>query len=266
MNNQSILIKCGGSIINNTEELTILLDNIALLKQQGFSIVIVHGGGPDITRLCKDLKLESQFINGQRVTSYEILEVTQMALLGRVNCNLVHKLNMSGVAALGLSGHDMSLIGAEFIDKQNMGYVGQVTQVNTNLLYSLLSLDITPVIAPIGVDNEGNSYNINADLVAGAVARELKVDKLVLLSDIDGFYLDFKDKNSLVELLDTKQIADMLAKSEINGGMIPKLTACEIAVGNGVKSAHIINGNNPHGLITLATTNKTVGTTIVRKI
>lgn len=262
MKQKSILIKCGGSIINEIEELTILLDNIAALKQQGFDIIIVHGGGPDINRLCKELHVESLFVNGQRVTSLEVLEITQMALLGKVNCNLVHRLNMAKVPSIGLSGHDVNLIIADFINKSEMGYVGKVKKVNTNFIYSLLDLSITPVIAPIGVDDNGNTYNINADLVASAVAVALKVDKLVLLSDIDGFYQDFNDKTSLVSQLSVSQIDHMLSANQIGGGMIPKLTACSSAVKHGVGSAHIINGNKPDGIISLAHGHKTIGTTI----
>lgn len=260
-----LLIKCGGSIINDNVELTILLNNIALLKQHGFSIVIVHGGGPDITRLCNELKVASSFVNGQRVTSLEVLAVTQMALLGQINCNLVHKLNMAGVSAIGLSGHDANLLIADFINREELGYVGRIKRVNADLIHSILKLGLTPVIAPIGVDAIGNSYNINADLVAADVACALLVDKLILLSDIDGFYLDSADKNSKVSQLSSQQIQQMLCAGTISGGMIPKLMACERAVCGGVPSAHIINGRNPEGMVSLAHDIAAIGTTIIRE-
>jgi acetylglutamate kinase len=257
-----LVIKCGGSIINNTNELGILLDNIAILKSHGFDIVIVHGGGPDINQLCTKLDIQSQFVNGNRVTSKEVLEVTQMALLGKVNCALVHKLNIIKVPSIGLSGHDVNLIEATFVNQNELGFVGQVEKINIDFIHKLLGFGITPVIAPIGVDNNGNCYNINADIIAGEIANVLNAYKLILLSDIDGFYRDFKDKNSLVDILTTSEISDMLDKNMISGGMIPKLKSCVIAVNGGTNSAHIINGNHPHGLISI--TSNPIGTTIIK--
>ncbi|HLX55140.1 MAG TPA: acetylglutamate kinase, partial [Aquella sp.] len=166
-------------------------------KKEGFSVVIVHGGGPDITQLCNKLNIESEFVNGQRVTNRDILDATQMALLGKINCNLVYKLNLAKVDAIGLSGHDVNLINADFENQQELGFVGKINKINCNFLMKLLSLGITPVIAPLGVDTSldceeynGNTYNINADLVAAEIAKALKAHKLILLSDIDGFYGD----------------------------------------------------------------------------
>ena len=273
-NQHIILIKCGGSIINNTLELDILLDNIATLKKVGLSVVIVHGGGPDITKLCNKLNIKSEFINGQRVTSKDVLDATQMALLGHINCNLVYKLNLAKVEAIGLSGHDVNLINAEFINQQELGFVGKINHINVNFLMNLLNLGITPVIAPLGVEANvgcdefsGNIYNINADLVAAEIAKALKAHKLILLSDIDGLYRDINDPNSLVTELSTHEILQMLAQNKISGGMIPKLTACEIAVTGGVSTAHIINGNQPHQLVAVVTdANTTIGTTILNTV
>lgn len=261
-----LVIKCGGSIINNIKELDILLNDVATLKKNGFNIVIAHGGGPDINELCSKLNIKSEFKNGNRVTSKEILEVTQMALLGKVNCGLVQKLNMINIKSIGLSGHDANLIKATFINKDELGYVGQVQSINVDLINKLLELDITPVIAPIGIDDNGNCYNINADIVAGEVSSAVKAQSLILLSDIDGYYSDFKDKSSLVKQLTTGQINQMLASNTVHGGMIPKLASCEIAVRGGAKSAHIINGNHPGGLISVTIGQNPVGTTVIEGV
>ncbi|MFN8770564.1 MAG: acetylglutamate kinase [Neisseriaceae bacterium] len=263
-----IVIKCGGSIINDFSELNILSSTIASLKNIGFQIIVVHGGGADITKLCARLKIESKFINGQRKTTEDILEATQMSLLGNINCNLVYQLNHANVLSIGLSGHDANLINADFIDKEKLGFVGKVKQVNVTLLSNLLNIGVTPVIAPLGVDssNNGNTYNINADLAAAEIAKAVNADQLILLSDIDGFYADINDPKSLVSVLTTTQIQEMLNENKVSGGMIPKLTACNIALSGKLASAHIINGNNPEQLFTIAmNSNALVGTRIIRK-
>ena len=260
-----IVIKCGGSIINNQEELHCLIDNILQLKKSGYKIILVHGGGPDINQLCKDLQIKSEFVDGLRVTTEEILAVTQMALLGKTNNNLVYKLNLAGIRAIGLSGHDSNLLVAEFTNKDKFGFVGEVKKVNTKLILDLLSLDLLAVIAPLSVDGSGSTLNVNADLVASAVASSLKADKLILLSDIDGYYADYKDKNTLVSKLTVTEIEKLLyVDKSVAGGMIPKLKACVDAVKGGVNSAHIVNGNTTNAILQTVLNPHSIGTTIIK--
>lgn len=259
-----LVIKCGGSIINNQEELHGLINNILQLKKSGYKIVLVHGGGPDINKLCNDLQIKSEFIDGLRVTTEEILTITQMALLGKTNNNLVYKLNLAGINAIGLSGHDNNLLVAEFTNKDKFGFVGNVKKVNTKLILDLLNLDLLSVVAPLAVDGAGNTLNINADLVASAIAASLKANKLILLSDIDGYYEDYKDKNTLVAKLTVTEIEKLLYfDKSVAGGMIPKLASCLDAVKGGVNSAHIVNGNTRNAILQTALHPHSIGTTIV---
>ena len=258
-----LVIKCGGSILNNRAELTELINGVSRLIKRGFAVLVVHGGGPDINQLCTALNLESSFVNGLRVTTPAILEATQMTLLGKTNANLVHKFNQHKLPALGLSGHDLNLLTAEFLNQDSLGYVGHITQVNTQFLHELLGMGILPVIAPLAVDNAGNTLNVNADLAAAAVASAMQAEKLILLSDIDGYYAAYPDKNSLVAVLSAVQIQDLLATPEaVNSGMHPKLTACLAAVNNQVTAAHIVNGNTPD--ILTAVIDSRVGTTVIK--
>ena len=258
-----LVIKCGGSILNNLAELNELISGVSGLIKRGYAILVVHGGGPDINQFCTALHLESSFIKGLRVTTPAILEVTQMALLGKTNANLVHKFNQHQLPALGLSGHDLSLLTAEFMDRNNLGYVGSITRVNTKFLQELLSMGILPVVAPLAVDGEGNTLNVNADLAASAIASAMQAEKLILLSDIDGYYAAYPDKNSLVAVLSSTQVRALLATpGAVDSGMHPKLTACLDAVNNLVTMAHIVNGNTPQ--ILTAVIGSQVGTTVIK--
>lgn len=263
-----VVIKCGGSIINDSSELNILANSIANLKKDGFQLVVVHGGGPEITGLCKRLNIQSSFVNGYRVTSKEVLDATQMALLGITNSQLVYQLNRANVTSIGLSGHDANLINADFMNEEELGFVGEITHINTTLLLNLLNMGITPVIAPLGVDSgpNGNTYNINADLVAAEVAAALKAYQLVLLSDIDGFYSDINNPDSIIKLLTVNEVTTMLQTDKISGGMIPKLTACNVALAGGASSTHIINGKQPQQLTAIVNNpNAGIGTTIINR-
>ena len=264
--NKLLVIKCGGSIINNYQELNSMLQDLLQLKQLGYQIILLHGGGPDINQLCNSLKIESTFSNGLRVTTPDILAITQMALLGKTNLTLVHKLNQTQLASIGLSGHDLNLLIANFIDKDSLGYVGEIHKINTEFLTSLLNLGIMPVIAPLAIDNEGNTLNINADLAASAVAVAIKAHKLILISDIDGYYANYPDKSSLVKQLVLGEIETLLATpDQVSEGMRPKLSAGLNAVIGGVNSAHIINGNQMNSLMKSVENPSNVGTTIIKR-
>jgi acetylglutamate kinase len=260
-----LLIKCGGSIINNVDELSKLLQDLIQLKALGYPIILLHGGGPDINQLCAQLNLTSTFSQGLRVTTAEILAVTQMALLGKTNCGLVHKLNQNNILALGVSGHDANLLIADFIDQDKLGYVGEISAVNTPLLDNLLNLGIIPVIAPLAIDKKGNTLNINADLAAAAVAVAMKAQQLILLSDIDGYYANYPDPTSLVKILNTLEVAQLLADSTtVSDGMRPKLSACLNAVNGGVSLAQIVNGNLAQSLLTAVQNPLQIGTSIIK--
>lgn len=264
-NNKILLIKCGGSILNNACELESLINNIAKLKQSAYQVVLIHGGGPDINQLCHALNVGSSFINGLRVTTSAVLNIIQMALLGKTNNNLVHKLNLAKIEAIGLSGHDANLLNADFINEATMGFVGNITQVNTKLIAQLLNLNLLPVIAPLAVDTKGNVFNVNADLVASAVATALNAHMLILLSDIDGFYLNYPDKSSLITKLTSSKLEQLIdTAGAVSGGMIPKLTACLTAVNANVNSAHIINGNTPNAILDIIEKPYSIGTTVVK--
>lgn len=260
---KTIVIKCGGSIIN--DELNNLIENIAQLIKMEYKVILVHGGGNDIKALSDALNLKSNFINGLRVTTSETLEVAKMVLLGKNNVNLVHKLNTASISALGLSGHDINLLVAEYIDQENLGFVGEIKQVNTSFLNLLLEQGIVPVVAPLAIDNSSNTLNINADLAASKIAASIGADKLLLLTDVDGLYTNYADKNSLVSLITDIELNALLKHSnEINGGMIPKLNACIEAVNDGVNSAHIINGQ--HNFLEAITDINSIGTKITKGV
>ena len=260
-----LVIKCGGSIVNNQVELNSLIADIQQLQKSGYSIVVVHGGGPDINQLCQKLNISSEFIDGLRVTSTEILAVTQMALLGKTNAILAQQFNQAGILALGLSGHDVKLLQGEFVNQNKLGFVGEITDVNHSFLTQLLAMGITPLIAPLAIKQD-ITLNINADLAAAAIAISLQAEKLILLSDIDGYYTNYPDPTSLLAQMDSLYATQLLAAGGIvNSGMRPKLSACVQAVEAGVKTAHILNGNTPHLLIELLQHKQTVGTTVSKE-
>lgn len=266
-NKNLLVIKCGGSILGDSTELDSLIKDVIALQQEGFYPIIVHGGGADINQLCNTLNVNSNFINGLRVTTKEILDITQMTLIGKTNAGLVQKLNQANISALGLSGHDVKLLIAEFIDENNLGFVGQITQVNIQFLYSILSMGIVPVIAPLAVNDYGAVFNVNADLAASAIAKALQVQRMVLLSDIDGYYANYPDKNSLVNYLTSQEVKELLAvPTLVSHGMKPKLMSCLEAVDNGVDSAHIVNGNTKHSLLQVIENSSNIGTTVLRTI
>ena len=264
MKNKLLVIKCGGSILNGLPKLPQIINNFKQLIDMNYNLIIVHGGGPEISLLCKKLGIETGFINGLRVTTDEVLSVTQMALNGITNPKLVYMMNQGKVKALGLSGHLNNLLLANPLDTEQYGHVGEIVSVNTPLLNQIISLGFIPVIAPLAIDKDGQVLNINADLAAAAIATATKASQLILLSDVDGYYSDYSNKASLINQLTMEQLDDLLLNNNcsITDGMIPKLQACQQAVKGSVESAHIINGNKPDDLINLVLTRGKTGTTI----
>ncbi len=253
---RTLVIKFGGSIMSNEECKAAFYEDIAFLNNKGIRTVIVHGGGPSITSFLSKLNIEAKFINGLRVTDEATMEVVEFTLCGKVNKEISGNLYLNGVKAIGLSGRDCGLVKAEKIytydgdKKLDIGYVGKPTEINTSVLNELLNLGYVPVIAPIGTDNEGNIYNINADHVVSAISSAIQADKLVLLTDVEGVYLDLNNKDSLIKSITISEMKDYIKNGIISGGMIPKMEGCIDAIEKGTKSVQLIDGRKVHSLIT----------------
>lgn len=271
---KTIVIKYGGNAMINEELKAKVIQDIALMKYVGMRPVVVHGGGPDITDFLKKVGKASQFVGGLRVTDAETVEIAEMVLVGKVNSEIVSLLNHTGVKAVGLSGKDAELIraakkfavaregGEEILT--DIGFVGEVTKINAELLNDLLDRDYVPVIAPIGAGESRESYNINADYVAAEVAGALGAEKLLLLTDIEGIYGDYADKGSFISTLTQSEARKMIASGAIAGGMIPKVEACLRSLEAGAGKTHIIDGRLDHSLILEVFTPQGIGTEVIR--
>ncbi|EAH6592732.1 acetylglutamate kinase [Campylobacter jejuni] len=257
-NSKIILIKYGGSAMENEELKHCVMQDIALLKLVGLKPIIVHGGGKDISAMCEKLGVKSEFKNGLRVSDKATIEVASM-VLNHINKNLVHSLQNLGVKAIGLCGKDGALL--ECVKKdENLAFVGTIQKVNSKILEELLEKDFLPIIAPIGMDENFNTYNINADDAACAIAKALRAEKLAFLTDTAGLYEDFNDKNSLISKISLEQ-AKILAP-KIEGGMYVKLKSCIDACENGVKKVHILDGRVKHSLLLEFFTDEGIGTLV----
>ena len=256
---KTIVIKYGGNAMINDELKASVMEDIALMKFVGINVAIVHGGGPEITGFLKKLGKESSFVSGLRVTDEETVEIAEMVLAGKINSEIVTLLNRRGLRAVGLSGKDADLILAEKKlatvyehgekTKVDIGNVGKVKQVNIQIVNDLINQGYVPVIAPIGVGENGESYNINADYVAADVAGALKAEKLLLLTDTEGVYKNFEDKTSFISTLKADAARAFIKEGIISGGMIPKVEACLRALDKGANKAYIIDGRLPHSII-----------------
>ena len=264
-NGKIIVVKYGGSAMSNEELQKNVIKDVTLLKLVGFKPIIVHGGGKEISRWVGKVGKEAQFINGLRVTDDETMEIAEM-VLGRVNKRLVTMVEELGVKAIGLSGKDGRLLQVEkkYSEGQDIGYVGNITSVNPEVLFDLLEKGYLPIISPIGLDDAFDTYNINADDAACAVAKAIGADKLVFLTDIEGLYKDINDKDSFISRITVTEAEELIADGFIGGGMLPKLNNCTSAVVNGVNRVHILDGRIPHCLLLEIFTNEGVGTAIVR--
>jgi acetylglutamate kinase len=271
---KTIVVKYGGNAMTDETLKNSFARDMVMLKLIGINPIVVHGGGPQIGDLLDKLNIESEFVNGMRVTTTEAMDVVEMVLGGLVNKDIVNLINQNGGKALGLTGKDGQLLHAKklHVTKQSpemqqpeiidIGHVGEVTRVNTQVLDMLSQSDFIPVIAPIGVDNDGASYNINADLVAGKVAEVLRAEKLILLTNISGL----QDKQGEVLTgLSTQQVDDLIADGTIYGGMLPKIQCALDAVHAGVTSAHIIDGRVPNSTLLELFTDEGVGTLITNR-
>ena len=254
-----VVVKYGGNAMS--DDLTQFAQDIVLLHAVGIHVVVVHGGGPQIGAMLQRLGVESQFVDGLRVTDAETLDVVRMVLVGKVNRDIVGALNVHGPVAVGVSGEDSSLLHVTPRDPA-LGYVGDVQDVSTSVLERLLAEDLVPVVATIGVDTGGQSYNVNADTAAGAIAEALAAEKLVYLTDIDGIRRDVDDPESLLSTIDVDGLQALIEDGTVTAGMIPKVASCVAAVKGGVGHAHILDGRVPHALLLEIFTNAGVGTMV----
>jgi len=263
-NRKIIVVKYGGSAMVDEELKRSVIEDVVLLKLVGFKPIIVHGGGKEISRWVNKVGMEPRFINGLRVTDEDTMEVAEM-VLNKVNKELVTLVQSLGVKAVGISGKDGQLLSVEkkLSDGQDIGFVGDVNEVDPKILYDLLEKDFLPVICPVGMDDEFNTYNINADDAACAIAKSMKAEKLAFLTDIEGVYRDYADKDSLISELPVDEAEKLIVDGNVGGGMIPKLDNCIQAIEHGVSRVHILDGRIPHCLLLEIFTNKGIGTAIL---
>jgi len=258
---RTIVIKYGGSAMTDPVLRAHVASDIVLMKLVGINPVIVHGGGPDITAYMDLLGMPVEFQDGLRVTSDAAMEIVKMVLVGKVNKELVSAINMHGRLAVGISGEDANLIQASQ-RSAGLGRVGNVTNIDTTVVLNLIEDGFIPVIATVATGEDGGSFNVNADVVAGRLAADLSADKVIFLTDVDGLYADSKDKETHIRKLNIEQAEAMIGECKIGGGMIPKVSACVGALQAGVKRAHILNGTVPHALLLEVYTEEGVGTMI----
>ena len=261
---KTIVIKYGGNAMINDNLTQTVINDIILMKCIGINPIIVHGGGPDISNTLTKMNHESKFINGLRYTDETTINVAQMVLAGKVNKDLAKLIEKDGGKAIGLSGIDGSLIKAKKLKiGVDLGYVGEITSVNTELLYLAMNSGFIPVVSSIAIgENDNNSYNINADTCASKIASALKAEKLILLTDVPGVMTDPSDSSTLISTLRLHQIPKLTVDKVINGGMIPKISCCVESVRMGVKKAHIIDGRIEHSLLLELLSEKGIGTEI----
>ncbi|MCM1387476.1 MAG: acetylglutamate kinase [Bacillus sp. (in: Bacteria)] len=264
-NRKYIVVKYGGSAMSNEELQKNVIKDVTLLKLVGFKPIIVHGGGKEISRWVGKVGKEAEFVNGLRVTDAETMEIAEM-VLNKVNKSLVSMVQELGVKAVGISGKDGGLLKVEkkYSDGQDIGFVGDIKEVNPKVLFDLIEKDFLPIVAPIGMDEHFQTYNINADDAACAVAKAVGAEKLAFLTDIEGLYKDINDKASFISRISTSQADKLIEEGFIGGGMLPKLNNCTSAIKNGVNRVHILDGRIPHCLLLEIFTKKGIGTAIVK--
>ncbi len=269
LNKKTVVIKYGGNAMLNEQLKNSVMEDVTLLKFIGINPIIVHGGGPAISKALSDNGIVSKFVNGLRVTDEKTMEIAQMVLIGKTNKEIVSIIGSKGGKAIGISGIDGGLIKCKkhlpLVDgKQvDIGYVGEITSIDAKSLIMLAKGDYIPVIAPIGIGEDGKSYNINADTVAGEIASALKAEKLMLLTDIEGVKSN-KDDGDILHVLSENEIIQMIEDKVIDGGMIPKVLGCIKAIDQGVNRTHIIDGRVPHCVLLEIFTNKGIGTMITK--
>jgi acetylglutamate kinase len=260
----TVVVKYGGNAMTDPALARQFADDVVLMRSVGMRPVVVHGGGPQISALMERLGMVPEFRDGLRVTDAESLDVARMVLVGKINRDIVSSVNVHGPLAVGLSGEDAGLILASARNPE-LGFVGDVAAVNPGIVQRLLAEELIPVVSTIGADLAGQSYNINADTVAGALAEALEAEKVVYLTDVEGLLSDLDDPASLISHIDATQLQKLIDSSVLTGGMIPKIAACVHAVEHGVGSAHILDGRIPHVLLLEVFTDSGIGTMITKE-
>ena len=271
---QTIVIKYGGSAMVDKTARKQFIKDVVLMKYIGINPVIVHGGGPKINEMLKKVGKESKFIAGNRVTDEETVEIVEMVLSGKVNKGIVADINKYGGKAIGISGKDdnMILVRQKYIEEKSenseetkkidIGFVGEIENINTEIIKVLEKSDYIPVISSIGTDKNGQTYNINADYVAGEIAGKLNADRMIFLTDVDGILLDYHDKQTLIDEIDVYHVNKLIEKGVISGGMLPKVNTCLKAIEKGVENVIILNGKLEHSLLLELFTEEGAGTLI----
>ncbi|MGM0365961.1 MAG: acetylglutamate kinase [Actinomycetota bacterium] len=269
--NRIVVVKVGGAMMEDESRLKSVLEDLVLMKYVGIKVVLVHGGGKQITRLMEERGIKPKFVDGLRVTDEKVMEIVKMVLVGEINSKVVSFLNRHGRIALGISGNDASFItckkkkhkkGGREVD---LGYVGQIVDIDSSFVSGILDKGFMPVIATLGVDASGNVYNINADTCASEIAVALGAEKLISLTDVDGIIKVVDGKRKLVSAITKKMCMEMISTGEIDKGMIPKVAACIDALAGGVGRTHILNGNKQHSVLAEIFTDKGIGTMIVKE-
>ncbi len=263
-NRRIIVVKYGGSAMVDEELKSQVIKDVTLLKLVGFKPIIVHGGGKEISRWVEKVGMEPEFVNGLRVTDEATMELAEM-VLGKVNKELVQLVESLGVRAIGISGKDGKLLSVnkKYAGSADIGFVGEVKDVNATVLYDLLEKDFLPIVCPVGLDDQYHTYNINADDAACAIARAMRAEKLAFLTDIEGVYKDPEDPETLISELTVTEAHKLMRDGYIGGGMLPKLHNCIDAIEHGVSRVHILDGRIPHCLLLEIFTNKGIGTAII---
>ncbi len=260
--NKTIVVKYGGNAMISEELKEAVIGDIVLLSLIGIKVILVHGGGPEINEMLQRTGKKSEFIDGLRVTDKETAEIVQMVLAGKINKNLVNQIHNMGGKAVGLCGVDDHMIKAEKLDEVH-GFVGNITNINTELISDLIENDYIPVISTIGYDDENNTYNINADTAAAYIAGALKAESLINMTDIPGLLMDKDDPESLIKKLYVSDAPQLMHEGIISGGMIPKVQCCTEAIRMGVKKVFIIDGRVPHSILIETLTDEGIGTMFV---
>jgi acetylglutamate kinase len=260
---RTVVVKYGGAAMKDSQLKDQVIRDIIFMACVGIRPIIVHGGGPEINTWLDKIGIEAQFKDGLRVTDAATMEVVEMVLVGKVNKEIVSYINQAGGSAIGMCGKDANLITARPEGRTDIGFVGEVSNINVKVLELLVQGGHIPVISSVAADDRGQSYNINADTVAGEVAAALGAEKLILLTDTPGLMRDFHDPSSLIHQLDIAQSRELVKEGVVSGGMIPKLSCCIRSLAQGVKSAHIIDGRVPHSLLLEVFTDAGIGTMIV---
>ena len=260
---KTIVVKYGGNAMIDEELKAAVMQDIVLMRYVGINPILVHGGGPEISEAMQRMGKDPQFVGGLRVTDAETMEIVEMVLAGKTNKGIVAHLNQQGALAVGLSGKDANMIVAEReTTKGDIGFVGRITKINPEIIHTLTEAGYIPVISSVAIGPEGLSYNVNADTVAGELAAALKASKLIMMTDVEGIYRDFTEKDSLISKMTAKDARQLITDGVVDKGMIPKIDACVAALNGGVERTHIIDGRLPHALLIEIFTDQGIGTMI----